>query len=296
MTTYSRYRALPPPAPIKPAKATLPAKFKKVALIGLSLLMITSVVSAGLSRRANQHAAAEAAWRQHQKALFAGEVRRLISANPRVSFSVSATALDADRIEVLGDTRPQDAASTAKVLTAVSYLKQVELGRFSLSDPVDGRTAKQQLQLMLQQSDDGAWQDLNQKIGHTTLQNYASSIGLTDYSAGTNLISSADLTRLLKKLATGSLLTADHTKIVLSYMQHTNYEDFIAPAVPDTYRLYHKVGIDNDQVNDTAIIAGPDGRAFAFSIMTNGHGLYEWQDRASLIQQITAGAIKAYLQ
>jgi len=43
-----------------------------------------------------------------------------------------------------------------------------------------------------------------------------------------------------------------------------------------------------------AIIIGGQ-RTLAISIFTNGHGTYDWQNRAVLMQQITKAAEKAYL-
>jgi beta-lactamase class A len=267
-----------------------------MALWGICLLLLTSTVSAGLSIRANQHAAAEAAWRQQQRIIFADTVNKIKNNNPRVEFAVSAVAVGGDQIQSLGDRRPFDAASTAKVLTAVFYVKQVESGRFTLDQAIGDKTARRQLQLMLQQSDDNAWELLNQAVGHDRLQQYAEGLGLNSYNVQANLMTSADLAKLLKDLAGGQLLSAAHTGLLLSYMQNTNYEDFISPAVPAGYRLYHKVGIDEDVINDTAIIAAPDGKAFVISIMTDGQGLYQWSNRAEMMQEIAAAAIKAYLQ
>jgi beta-lactamase class A len=298
MPTYQRYQTLSPrpsrPSPKTPR--TFGAKFRKIALWGVCLLLLTSTVSAGLSIRANQHAAAEAAWRQQQRIIFADTVNKIKNNNPRVEFAVSAVAVGGDQIQSLGDRRPFDAASTAKVLTAVFYVKQVESGRFTLDQAIGDKTARRQLQLMLQQSDDNAWELLNQAVGHDRLQQYAEGLGLNSYNVQANLMTSADLAKLLKDLAGGQLLSAAHTGLLLSYMQNTNYEDFISPAVPAGYRLYHKVGIDEDVINDTAIIAAPDGKAFVISIMTDGQGLYQWSNRAEMMQEIAAAAIKAYLQ
>jgi beta-lactamase class A len=301
MPDYQVYRTLPSRRPQPASKSPQPAsshnqRFKKLALMSLSLLLITSTISTGLSVRTNQHAAAEVAWRLHQKAKFASDVQKIIDANPLIKFSVSAAPVSTDQVQLIGVDGPLNAASTAKVLTAIFYVKQVEAGHLSLNQTIGGKTAKRQLKLMLQQSDDSAWVTLNEALGHSNLEQYANSIGLNSYRAATNSISSVDLSTLLKDLVAGRLLNSADTDRLLAYMQNTNYEDFISPAVPGGYQIYHKVGIDEDCLNDTAIIVSPDGRAFVLTIMTNGQGLYQWPERAQLMQQIAAGAIKAYLQ
>lgn len=298
MNNYRRYQTLP----ARPVKKTtrpatkLTAKLKKAALASLCLLLVSSVFSAGLSVRLNQHAAAETAWRQQQKEIFAQKLKEIMAVNGQIQLSVSAASLGTGPLQTFGDARPQDAASTAKVLTAIYYLKLVESGQEKFEQYLGGTTAKRQLQLMVQQSDDTAWQLFNQKLGHQSLERYAHSLGLSSYQVDNNCLSSADLTRLLKALADGQLLSFADSRLLLSYMQHTNYEDFITPAVPAGYQIYHKVGIDDDQINDAAIIQAPDGQAFVLTIMTNGHGLYQWPQRARLIQQIAQTAITAYLQ
>jgi beta-lactamase class A len=82
--------------------------------------------------------------------------------------------------------------------------------------------------------------------------------------------------------------------MLMAYMQHTNYENFIAPAVNKSFSFYHKVGIDDDQVNDVVIIRSKDD-VLALSIMTNGHGTYDWTARAGLMQKITDMTQQAYL-
>jgi beta-lactamase class A len=296
MPNYQIYRTLPAPSVKRQAAKSDGSRLKKIAFLGVSSLLLTATLSAGLSVRTNQHAAAEAAFRRRQKAIFAEQVSGLLLAHPMIKMSVATADVGSSQIKSFGQKSALDAASTAKVLTAVDYLKNVESGRLSLSQTIGDKTARQQLMLMLKQSDDTAWQLLNQKIGHGELEKYGRSIGLGSYQVDNNTISSADLTKLLGKLAGGELLASADTNLLLSYMQQTNYEDFITPAVPVGFSIYHKVGIDDDHINDAAIIASPGGKAFVISIMTDGHGLYDWQDRANLMQQIAAAAIRAYLQ
>jgi len=264
------------------------------------LLLIALLVGVGvhieLARRAEAQslAAEQAAHQQVLNAELEKSVEGVISQNQEISFSVAVLAGPGATPQVFGDSGTQDAASTAKLITAIAFMHRVEKGQASLNYQINDESAAAELKLLINQSDDVAWAAFNEKLGHYYLQAYANSLGLHSYSADDNTISAADLAKLVDLLSSSKLLNATHTKLLLSYMQHTNYEDFITPAVPLADKLYHKVGIDDDQVNDVAIIIGGQ-RTLAISIFTNGHGTYDWQNRAVLMQQITKAAEKAYL-
>ena len=95
-------------------------------------------------------------------------------------------------------------------------------------------------------------------------------------------------------LIQGKLLNSSHTKLLMSYMQHTNYENFMAPAVDKVYSFYHKVGLNEDEVNETAAIVSDQDTLFV-TIYSNGNGSYNWPQRATQFQQIVKAAINAYL-
>jgi beta-lactamase class A len=296
MPSYQRYRTLTPAAPKAVETTREHRSLRRFSVFSLILFLVTTSAFIYVARRSDAHAAAEAARRQQQKSYFADYVNKVISENPEINLSVSATDLHDNKIQSLGQQKAMGAASTTKVLTAVYYLKQVESGRQNLNTLLNGKTAKKQLQLMLQQSDDTAWQLLNERLSHSGLETYAHSLGLNSYNADINAISADDMTRLFSDLGSGYLLNTAHTDMLLSYMQHTNYEDFISPAVPAAYPFYHKVGLDEDLVNDTALIQNLQNESLVLTIFTNGNGTYHWTQRALLMQRIASAAIKAYLQ
>jgi beta-lactamase class A len=248
------------------------------------------------SRRATAQAAvvAEISNQQTLQAGFTKSINEIIAQNPQLDLSVAITGSSTETPKIYGNASSQDAASTAKLITAIAFLHKVETGKTGLNYKINDQSAITELRLLINQSDEAAWAAFNDKLGHPYLQSYMKSLGIKSYSAELNQISSGDMARLASLLYGGKLLAATHTKLLLGYMQHTNFEDFISPALVPGARFYHKVGIDADQINDVGIIA-KDQKSFAISVFTNGRGSYDWPARANLIQQIAKAAQSAYL-
>ena len=269
----------------------------------ISLLVVFLVLGLGvhlaLSAKASAREAtvANAAKLQHEVTLqnaLPAKINTVISQNPDITLSVSLINLDSGSSQNFGDLQPVEAASTAKLITAALFLHEVEQGRASLNDQYGGYSAAYQLRQLIQQSDDTAWQLFNDQLGNDNLQAYASSLGLVSYDVNANSINSSDMAKLLAKLYKGQLLNSAHTKLLLSYMQNTNYEDFITPAIPSGEQIFHKVGLLDDNVNDAAVIDS-GSQSFVLVIFTDGNGNYDWTARAALMQQITKLALPAYL-
>jgi len=275
----------------RPKKPSL----KLVACLLVALLAVGGFLKLNDHVKAVDHAQTVAS-RAHQEQLqgaFGSSVNQLIAANPAISFSVSTIDLSGGVSQHFGVSDPMEAASVGKLLTAAVFLEEVEKGHASLSAELGGETSQAQLRQLIQQSDDNAWELFNDALGHDTLLAYAQNHHLDSYNVSDNTIGTDDVARLLRDLYQGQLLNAAHTKLLLSYMQNTNYEDFITPAVPSYDKIYHKVGLVDDNVNDAAIITSHD-QAFVLVIFTDGHGTQDWDSRAALIQKITTQALKTY--
>ena len=221
------------------------------------------------------------------------DLKTLQAANPQITYSISAIGLGDDDQVSLGNQAAMPAASVGKLITATAFLHRVESHQASLGQQLSGYQASDLLRQMINQSDDGSWAILNDYLGHPALDYYAHSLGLSSYSADTNTISASDIAKLLRLLYEDKLLNAAHTRLLLSFMQNTNYENLITPALPPGYTIYHKVGLDDDNVNDAAIITH-DNKAIVLVIFTDGHGVYNWPDRAAQMQTITRQALKDY--
>ena len=184
------------------------------------------------------------------------------------------------------------AASTAKVLAAAAYYHLVETGAASLDDPLGSYTAGFQLREMIQQSDNDSWSLIMDAVGHEELTEYAASLGV-NYDPETNTLTPAEMATVVSRLYSGTLLNADHTAELLSYMQDTNYETLIPAAVPDGITVFHKYGLLGGELHDAAILTQGDA-AYALVIYTKGQGLSDDPERTEVIHQLTqavAGAL-----
>jgi len=184
------------------------------------------------------------------------------------------------------------AASTAKVLAAAAYYHLVETGAASLDDPLGSYTAGFQLREMIQQSDNDSWSLIMDAVGHEELTEYAASLGVS-YDPETNTLTPAEMATIVSRLYSGTLLNADHTAELLSYMQDTNYETLIPAAVPDGITVFHKYGLLGGELHDAGILAR-DGTAYALVIYTKGQDLSDVPERTEVIHQLTqavAGAL-----
>ena len=184
------------------------------------------------------------------------------------------------------------AASTAKVLAAAAYYHLVETGAASLDDPLGSYTAGFQLREMIQQSDNDSWSLIMDAVGHEELTEYAASLGVS-YDPETNTLTPAEMATIVSRLYSGTLLNADHTAELLSYMQDTNYETLIPAAVPEGITVFHKYGLLGGELHDAGILAR-DGTAYALVIYTKGHDLSDVPERTEVIHQLTqavAGAL-----
>ena len=184
------------------------------------------------------------------------------------------------------------AASTAKVLAAAAYYHLVETGAASLDDPLGSYTAGFQLREMIQQSDNDSWSLIMDAVGHEELTEYAASLGVS-YDPETNTLTPAEMATIVSRLYSGTLLNAEDTAQLLSYMQDTNYETLIPAAVPDGITVFHKYGLLGGELHDAGILA-QGGTAYALVIYTKGQDLSDVPERTEVIHQLTqavAGAL-----
>jgi len=188
------------------------------------------------------------------QALMASQVNQVIN-NSNLEVGVSIIDLtNNQRYDYgLGDTE-YIAASTTKLLSASLFLHDVEQGQDSLSQPLGDSTAQAEMQKMIVISDDDAWEDFNNFLGHPALLQYARSLGMNSYDPDNNTITSDDLALLLDRLHQGKLLNTQHTNLLLGYMAQADYTQYIGAVIPSGVKFYHKIGFLDDRVMDAAII------------------------------------------
>ncbi len=222
------------------------------------------------------------------------QINQIINANKDITFGVSINYLKTGQIHNYGSTQAMTAASVTKVLTAVDYYKQVELGHKSLDTIMpNGKTAKYNIEQMIVVSDNNAWHFLNEDLTYEQMQQYAHSIGLNSYSYADNTISASDETKLLTDTYQRQLINEANTEQLLSYMERANYRDLVIPAVPETDTIYHKAGEYSGYLHDATIITDADN-TIVLTIFTRSTGSYSKSRVASLMQQITTPTLETF--
>lgn len=277
-------------------------KLRKLAAFLLAVFVLGFGTHVALARAADAHhqaelkqIAAETSARKQRVAALDAQIQAVFAQYPGITFSVSFVDLHDNSTKHLGSDQDFIAASTGKMITATDFLYQVQQGKQSLGETIDGDSAQDLLEKMIVDSDNDAWASLNDTLTHASLKNYtATQIGFTDYDPDDNTLNSNDMALLLQKLYEGDLLNHTNTQLLLGYMKRANYRQFAVPAVPSEDIIYHKIGVLDDLVHDATIIThGKD--AFVMAIYTDGNGDYSWDTRATAIQAVTKLAIKAYL-
>lgn len=213
------------------------------------------------------------------------QISAIIAANSAYALGVSLIDLSDGVVHGYGVQGNFVAASTAKILAASAYYHLVETGRASLNAPMGGTTAGDQIRQMVQQSNNNSWALILSAVGYWGIAAYAASIGIT-YDCTVNLLTPEEMARTLELLYAGRLLNGRHTAQLLSYMQNTNFETLIPPAVPPGIEVFHKYGLLYGNLHDASVLV-KDGRAFVFVVYTRGLGYSDMGPRTWIIQQLT---------
>ncbi|MGI9028136.1 MAG: serine hydrolase [Candidatus Saccharimonadales bacterium] len=219
---------------------------------------------------------------------------KLITEKYPYNTSVSVVDLNSGNLIQTGDSYPFIAASTTKLLSSMLYLNNVETGQASLDDEIGGKTARAQLELAVNKSDNEAWTQINNYLNRESLAVYAKKQGLTSYDATKNTITSNDMALLIAKFYKRELLNDEHTKLLLSWMQNTSEERFIPPAIPQGVALYHKAGYLPERVHDVAIV---DNGSAPFVIVVYSKSFtdsYDFGAGQQLFKQVTEQTVKTF--
>lgn len=224
------------------------------------------------------------------------QINAIVQKYPGLQIGVSFIDLKTGQAGSYGVTEPFIAASTPKLLTAALFLRQTETGEHSLDERMGGSTAREQLKLMIEKSDNTAWVNLNRVLKSKTLEQYAREIGFKDYNSARNTTTHADIAMLLEKLYNRKLLNEENSRLLLSYMQNASENQYIASAVGAPYKVYHKAGYLKDRAHDAAII--DDGkRPFALVIFSKANnGQYDFNQGVKIMRDITTVMLTAYAQ
>jgi beta-lactamase class A len=277
----------------------------KSLVVGMAVLLLGISISSGLfpppsitqafAAITTTETEKQAAAQKARMDTYTDQINRIVAAHPGQNISISTIDITSGSALTLGDQGTFTAASTAKLLTAITYLHEVETGRAKLTTYISGVQAQDLLERMIADSDNSAWQALNDYLTHDTLQAYTAKLGWTEYDSGINSLLPAEMAALTAKLYQGKLLNATHTKLLLSFMQDANKQDYIVSAVPTTgYTVYHKAGWLDGLMHDVAIITNGQ-KTIVLAIYTykeNGDG--DSLANQELFADITKSALAAY--
>lgn len=205
------------------------------------------------------------------------------------SADVGIAALDlnsGEMVSIKGNT-PFPMASTVKVAVAALYLAQVDHGRRSLDDTINGQSARSLMRRMLVHSDNratdilirdlGGPRVLNQwlqdngvkglRVDRTIAQLLADKRDLWDRRDSSTPTAMVDL---LKRIYKAELIKPESRNYLLDVMAQCqtgkNRMKALLPGVP----VEHKTGTLNGYASDVGFITLPDGRRVAVAIFTRG--------------------------
>ena len=244
---------------------------------------------------------------------FTSSLRTYLDAQGSGSFGVYVQDLSTGASVGVGDADVLEAASVIKVPEALYLLHQVDGGGVSLSDQVDlhaedfmsgtgslfgtahpgDRYSYQQLlSLLIQQSDNTAWRALQRVLGSPQIDAYAASLGAGDCVQETDACSARSAGRLLARLAAGRILGGSSTRLLLSLLETTVYNDRI-PYYLDGTVVAHKVGMDPDNgvANDCGVIFPSRGDPVVVCVFTTTD---DPDNGAQVIRDIARAAVQLW--
>ena len=206
------------------------------------------------------------------------------------SADVGIAALDlttGESISVKGNT-PFPMASTVKVAVAALYLAQVDHGRRSLDDTINGQSARSLMRRMLVHSDNRATDILLRDLGGPgALHDWLHQNGMTglrvDRSIAQLLSDKRDLwdardsstptamVDLLKRIYRAELIKPASRDYLMDLMaQCATGKNRIKALLPFGTPVEHKTGTLNGLTDDIGFITMPDGHRVAVAIFARG--------------------------
>ncbi len=206
------------------------------------------------------------------------------------SADVGIAALDlttGESISVKGDT-PFPMASTVKVAVAALYLAQVDHGRRSLDDTINGQSARSLMRRMLVHSDNRATDILLRDLGGpTTLHNWLQQNGMTGLRVDRNIAqllsdkrnlwdhrdssTPTAMVDLLRRIYRAELIKPESRNYLLDLMsQCATGKNRMKAMLPFGTPVEHKTGTLNGLTDDIGFITMPDGHRIAIAIFARG--------------------------
>jgi beta-lactamase class A len=232
---------------------------------------------------------AQPAWAASSPSLYSLE-QQLQSLVANRSADVGIAALDltsGNIVSIQGDVRfPM--ASTVKVAVAALYLAQVDHGRRSLDDTINGLSARTLMQRMMIHSDNRATDILlNDLGGPSALHDWLQANGLTGLRVDRNIArllsdrrdlwdvrdssTPTAMVRLLQRIYRAELIKPASRNYLLRLMaQCQTGKNRLKALLPFGTPVEHKTGTLNGLTDDVGFITLPDGRRIAIAVFARG--------------------------
>jgi beta-lactamase class A len=185
-----------------------------------------------------------------------------------------------------------EAASDIKVPLALYLLHQVEAGAVKFDDEVilqdsdfmggtgvldysaaagDKFAVGDLLRLLIQQSDNTAWQALQRMLGATAIDSYAATIGAPDCHQVDDNCTAHEEGIMFTQLYAGKLLNSADTALLVLLLENTAFNDRINYYLGGI-AVAHKTGADGGVMNDVGIVYAPGGPVLVSVFTQTGSG------------------------
>jgi len=214
------------------------------------------------------------------------QLRQLV-ANRSADVGIAALDLTSgERVSVKGNV-PYPMASTVKVAVAALYLAQVDHGRRSLDDTINGVSARRLIDRMMINSDNRATDVLMRDLGGPrVLDQWLKERGVSGLRVDRNiaqlLAAKRDLwdvrdsstpdamVELLRKLYRAELIKPESRNYLLDVMARCQTGKNRMKALLPRGTVEHKTGTLNGYTSDVGFISLPDGRRIAVAMFARG--------------------------
>lgn len=191
----------------------------------------------------------------------------------------------------LGDQIVYSGASIHKIPILLSLIKEISEKRlnwdkeimFEESDRQDYGTGSIRYQpagktytiqelatLMMEKSDNTAAYILGRRVlNFDLIQKNLEAWGVTNTSMEENTTTNTDISLLLKKLFSGTLLSSQATSEAIQLLDDSDFEDRLPALLPPHAKIYHKVGTAIAQLHDIGVVA-TDNSLYYIGVFTKG--------------------------
>jgi len=222
-----------------------------------------------------------------------GDMNAAIATQPGLSASATLINLDTGKEYDAGNyTQQYTAASTSKLVAVFDYINQVELGKATLTQTIQGQTAQDIIMRMIVYSDNDAWTKLNTYLTMRQEQAYVNGLGLSAVIQVDNMqFSTPNMAKMLQMLYEGKLMNSDHQAMIYNYMSHTTVTNLIQAVLPADATVYHKYGQIEGVLHDASIVEY-QGHQFVLVVYTNNPGgtASQYNNQVNLIHAVTTAA------